>query len=101
MAPVSGPGIAVPILAGGREAAAVADALNPLGMCIAPASPDIGVASATKLCRSIVIKGMEALMVDLNLAAGSAGVLPRVLDSLTASYPGSTGPSSPERCRAG
>jgi 3-hydroxyisobutyrate dehydrogenase-like beta-hydroxyacid dehydrogenase len=88
MAPVSGPGIAVPILAGGRRAGEVAAALNPLGMTITPVSPDIGVASATKLCRSIVIKGMEALMVDLNLAAGRTGVLPAVLESLTASYPG-------------
>ena len=38
-------------------------------------------------CRSIVIKGLEALMVDLNLAAEKAGVLPAVLASLTASYP--------------
>jgi 3-hydroxyisobutyrate dehydrogenase-like beta-hydroxyacid dehydrogenase len=88
MAPVGGPGVAVPILAGGRPAEEVAGLLNPLGMAITPVSPEIGVASATKLCRSIVIKGMEALMVDLNLAAGKAGVLPAVLASLTASYPG-------------
>jgi 3-hydroxyisobutyrate dehydrogenase-like beta-hydroxyacid dehydrogenase len=88
MAPVSGPGIAVPILAGGQQAGAVAGALNPLGMSITAHSTEIGVVSATKLCRSIVIKGLEALMVDLNLAAGTAGVLPAVLDSLTASYPG-------------
>ena len=50
-------------------------------------SPEIGVASATKLCRSIVVKGLEALMVDLNLAAEKTGVLPAVLASLTASYP--------------
>ena len=88
MAPVSGSGIAVPILAGGRQAEKVAATLNPLGMAITPVSEEIGVASATKLCRSIVIKGMEALMVDLNFAAGKAGVLPAVLESLTASYPG-------------
>jgi 3-hydroxyisobutyrate dehydrogenase-like beta-hydroxyacid dehydrogenase len=87
MAPVNGPGIAVPILAGGGQAEEVAATLNPLGMRITPVSPEIGVASATKLCRSIVIKGLEALMVDLNLAAEKAGVLPAVLASLTASYP--------------
>jgi 3-hydroxyisobutyrate dehydrogenase-like beta-hydroxyacid dehydrogenase len=88
MAPVSGPGIEVPILAGGRKADAVAAVLNRLGMRITPVSTEIGVASATKLCRSIVIKGMEALMVDLNLAAEKTGVLPAVLASLVASYPG-------------
>ena len=57
-------------------------------MKITPVSLEIGVASATKLCRSIIIKGVEALMVDLGLAGEKAGVLPAVLASLTASYPG-------------
>jgi len=88
MSPVAGKGIASPILAGGPRAAEVAERLNPLGMKIDPVSDEIGVASATKLCRSIVIKGLEAIMVDLNLAAERAGVMPAVLASLTASYPG-------------
>jgi 3-hydroxyisobutyrate dehydrogenase-like beta-hydroxyacid dehydrogenase len=88
MSAVAGLGIAAPILAGGLKAGDVAATLNALGMAITSVGPDIGVASATKLCRSIVIKGMEALMVDLNLAAGKAGVLPAVLASLSASYPG-------------
>jgi 3-hydroxyisobutyrate dehydrogenase-like beta-hydroxyacid dehydrogenase len=88
MSAVAGIGIAAPILAGGSKAAEVAARLNALGMAITPVSEDIGVASATKLCRSIVVKGMEALMVDLNLAAGNAGVLPAVLASLDVSYPG-------------
>ncbi len=88
MAPVGSLGITVPILAGGPQAEEIAATLNALGMAITPVSPDIGFASATKLCRSIVIKGMEALMVDLNLAAEKAGVMPAVLASLSASYPG-------------
>lgn len=88
MAPVAGLGIAVPILAGGRTARDVAARLNPLGMRIDAVAERIGVASATKLCRSIVIKGLEAIMVDLNAAAAAAGVMPAVLASLTASYPG-------------
>jgi 3-hydroxyisobutyrate dehydrogenase-like beta-hydroxyacid dehydrogenase len=88
MAPVAAPGIAVPVLAGGRRAAQAAELLNPLGMAITAVSDEIGIASATKLCRSIVIKGMEALMVDLGLVGERTGVLPAVLDSLTASYPG-------------
>ena len=43
-----------------------------------PVSIGIGTASATKLCRSIVIKGMEALMVDFTLASQRAGVMPAV-----------------------
>ena len=88
MSPVAGLGIASPVLAGGARAAELADRLNPLGMKIDAVSAEIGVASATKLCRSIVIKGLEAIMVDLNLAADKAGVKAAVLKSLTASYPG-------------
>ncbi|WP_052003546.1 DUF1932 domain-containing protein [Microvirga sp. BSC39] len=88
MAPVGGVGIEVPILSGGGMAAPISARLNELGMKITPVSPEIGTASATKLCRSIVIKGMEALMVDFTLASEKAGVMPAVLASLKASYPG-------------
>ena len=88
MAPVSGPGIEVPILSGGETAEEVSARLNELGMKITPVSTEIGTASASKLCRSIVIKGMEALMVDFTLASERAGVMPAVLESLKASYPG-------------
>jgi 3-hydroxyisobutyrate dehydrogenase-like beta-hydroxyacid dehydrogenase len=88
MAPVSGVGIEVPILSGGETAETISARLNELGMRIAPVSSEIGMASATKLCRSIVIKGMEALMVDFTLASERAGVMPAVLASLKASYPG-------------
>lgn len=88
MAPVGGPGIEVPILSGGEKAREVSCLLNELGMKITPIGTEIGRASATKLCRSIVIKGMEALMVDFSLASERAGVMPAVLASLQASYPG-------------
>jgi 3-hydroxyisobutyrate dehydrogenase-like beta-hydroxyacid dehydrogenase len=88
MSPVAGLGIASPVLAGGARAAEVAGRLNPLGMKIDVVSPEIGVASATKLCRSIVIKGLEAIMVDLSLAGEKAGVTEGVLKSLAASNPG-------------
>ena len=88
MAPVAGLGIAAPVLAGGARAAEVAARLNPLGMKIDVVSTEIGVASSTKLCRSLVIKGLEAIMVDLARAAPRAGVTQGVLASLVASYPG-------------
>lgn len=88
MAPVSGIGIEVPILSGGEKAQEISDRLNKLGMRITPVSMEVGTASASKLCRSIVIKGMEALMVDFTLVSERAGVMPAVLASLTASYPG-------------
>ena len=88
MSPVAALGIAAPILAGGPRAAEIAEKLNPLGMKIDAISSEIGIASSTKLCRSLVIKGLEAIMVDLSRAAPLAGVSERVLASLVASYPG-------------
>ena len=88
MSPVAGLGLASPVLAGGARAQEIAERLNARGMRIEAVSAEIGVASATKLCRSLVIKGLEAIMVDLNLAADRAGVMAGVLKSLAASYPG-------------
>ena len=87
MATVPGAGLAVPILAGGKAARRAADLLNPFGMRIEIVSDEIGRASATKLCRSIVIKGMEALMVDFSAAAQQSGVFEDVVLSLDATFP--------------
>jgi hypothetical protein len=45
----------------------------------------VGQASAIKLCRSILVKGMEALTAEMVMSASSAGVLDEVLASLDAS----------------
>ncbi len=88
MAPVPGPGIKVPILAGGPAAAAAADILNGLGMNVTAVTVEPGRASATKLCRSIMIKGIEALIVDCAAASAQWGVQADVFASLQASFPG-------------
>lgn len=88
MAAVAGPGIGVPILAGGPAAAAATEILNPLGMNLAPVAAEIGRASATKLARSIVMKGLEAALVQSSLAARRWGVEAEVIASLQETYPG-------------
>jgi 3-hydroxyisobutyrate dehydrogenase-like beta-hydroxyacid dehydrogenase len=88
MAAVAGPGLAVPILAGGPAAAAAAALLNPLGMNLTPGAMEIGRASATKLSRSIVIKGIEAILVQCAAAARKWDVEAEVVASLKATYPG-------------
>ena len=88
MAPVPPQGIRVPMLLGGRTARQISDVLNGLGMKTEAVAQDIGLASAIKLCRSIMIKGMEALCVQSMLAAKEYGVDGRVLASLAASFPG-------------
>ncbi len=87
MAPVPGPGVKVPILAGGPAAAEAADSLNALGMNVTAVTTEPGRASATKLCRSIMIKGIEALIVDCAAASNQWGVQKEVFASLDASYP--------------
>ena len=87
MAPVPGPGIRVPILGGGPHAEALARTLNALGMNIRPVSQEYGRASAMKLCRSIMIKGIEALIVDCAKAAKSWKVDDEVFGSLAETFP--------------
>jgi 3-hydroxyisobutyrate dehydrogenase-like beta-hydroxyacid dehydrogenase len=77
----------VPMLLGGRRAAEVATTLTALGMNATPISDEIGVASAVKMCRSIVIKGLEALTVESMLAARRFGAEKEVLASLQGTFP--------------
>jgi len=87
MAPVLKPGLQVPILSGGPRAAEVSQRLNALGMNLTPVSDTHGIASAMKLCRSIIIKGLEALMVDCAEASERWGVKDPVFASLHATFP--------------
>lgn len=87
MAPVKRPGLAVPILAGGPAAAEAAQFLNTLGMNLTPVATEFGRASAMKLCRSIMIKGLEALMVDCAAACDAFDVRREVFASLAETFP--------------
>ncbi len=60
MAPVSPQRLKVPMLLGGAHAAEAAERLCSIGMNAKAASNRIGVASAIKMCRSVLIKGIEA-----------------------------------------
>ena len=88
MAPVPPRGIAVPILLAGPAAGAAAIALQGLGMNLEVISDRTGVASATKMCRSVIIKGIEALCSEAFLTARAYGVEQRVLSSLVDTFPG-------------
>lgn len=88
MAAVASKGIGTAILSGGPQAARAAALLNPLGMDMTPVAIEYGRASATKLSRSIMIKGIEALIVDSALAARKWGVAGDVFASLGRTFPG-------------
>ncbi|HUK03371.1 MAG TPA: DUF1932 domain-containing protein [Steroidobacteraceae bacterium] len=87
MAPVPPQRLAVPMLLGGAQAQALAEALRALGMNATAVSERIGVASAVKMCRSIIIKGLEAITLESLFAARCFGAEREVLASLERSYP--------------
>ena len=80
-------GIRVPMLLGGEHGAAAEKLLRELGFKAETVSPDLGVASAIKLCRSVIIKGLESLVIESFTAARSLGVEKQVLASLQETYP--------------
>ncbi len=80
--------IKVPLLLGGPHATALAPVLNGLGFAAAVASENLGVASATKMCRSVMIKGLEAMVIEAYTAARHYGVEDAVLASLQETFPG-------------
>ena len=88
MAPVSPQRLKVPMLLGGPHAADAANLLRAIGMNVKPVSHQYGVASAIKMCRSIIIKGLEAITVESMLTARRYGAEKQVLESLDATYPG-------------
>ncbi|MCX7157017.1 MAG: DUF1932 domain-containing protein [Rhodocyclales bacterium] len=80
--------IRVPLLLGGPAAAALAPLLKELGFAAKVASEKLGVASATKMCRSVMIKGFEAMVIESFTAARAYGVEDAVIASLYETFPG-------------
>ena len=88
MAPVAPYGHRVPMLLGGPSATAFAEMLAPFGMRLEVLPGAIGAAAAVKMCRSIVVKGLEALMCECVLGAGRYGADEKVFETLNESFPG-------------
>jgi len=80
-------GIAVPMLLGGSHAETLAQTLTDWGMNARAVAPEIGVASAIKMCRSIMIKGMEALVIESYSTARRYGVESHVLPTFEETFP--------------
>jgi len=88
MAPVAPYLHEVPCLIGGPGAAALASRAAALGMKMDCVSAEVGQASAIKMFRSIVVKGLESILVESMVAASEYGVEDRVLASLQKTFPG-------------
>jgi 3-hydroxyisobutyrate dehydrogenase-like beta-hydroxyacid dehydrogenase len=80
--------IKVPLLLGGADAAALAPKLVELGFAAKVASNTLGVASAVKMCRSVMIKGLEAMLIESFTSARAYGVEDALLASLKETFPG-------------
>ncbi len=80
--------IGVPLLLGGRNAQSIQGPLAELGSAGTAYDQTLGVASATKMCRSVMIKGLEALIVESLTSARAYGVEDRVVESLYETFPG-------------
>jgi 3-hydroxyisobutyrate dehydrogenase-like beta-hydroxyacid dehydrogenase len=80
-------GIRVPMLLGGARAAELAGVLAGWGMDAKAVSEQLGVASAIKMCRSVMIKGLEALVIESYTTARAYGVEDHVLPTLAETFP--------------
>lgn len=78
----------IPMLLGGANARDLAHKLKAFGMDVTPVSERIGVASAVKMCRSVVMKGLAALAIESLFAARRYGAEDAVIASFEETYPG-------------
>ena len=72
----------------GPHNASALELMKSLEMNVDPLEGDVGTASAVKMMRSIMVKGIEATLMECTLAARKAGVDELVFDSLDVTYPG-------------
>lgn len=88
MSPIAPRRIASPLWLGGPHAVDFLPLAQSLGFAGAAVySRTIGEASAAKMCRSVIIKGMEALLTESLLTARRHGVEDAVLESLKDLFP--------------
>ncbi|MFC8097677.1 DUF1932 domain-containing protein [Streptomyces sp. NPDC057363] len=77
----------VPVLLSGDGAERLAGLLTPLGMRLEVLGDDPGQASAVKMFRSLLVKGLEALLLECAVGASAYGATERVLSSMNGTLP--------------
>jgi len=87
MSSVPPKGIRSPMLLGGAHASNFFATMKPYALDLTVYATDVGTASAVKMCRSVLIKGLEALLTESMLAARHYGVEEEVLASLKDTIP--------------
>jgi len=79
---VAADGYAVPFLASGPGAEAWADLMAPYGLCLETMDGPAGSASRVKLLRSVYMKGRDALVLEMLVAARRYGVERELIESV-------------------
>jgi 3-hydroxyisobutyrate dehydrogenase-like beta-hydroxyacid dehydrogenase len=80
--------LGVPMLLGGPHGEQLVEPLRRLGFAPRAVAGDTGQVSATKMCRSVMIKGLEAMLIESLTTARFYGVENEVLGSLEETFPG-------------
>lgn len=88
MAPVHPARHRTPMLLAGPFAAELLPVMRGMDMRVNLAGPEIGMAAAIKMIRSVMVKGLEALSFECFVAAHRAGVTEQIFASLQESFPG-------------
>ena len=89
MAPIAPKRIASPILLGGPHARQFEELAHKVGFSgVGVFSDQVGQASAAKMCRSVIIKGLEALLTESLVTARHYAVEEAVIESLHNLLPG-------------
>lgn len=83
MAPVPPKGLRTPLLLSGPGAAALAQRLGPLGLDLTVLGPEVGEAATRKLLRSIVYKGVAAVIGEAVAAGQRLGLEPYIREQIS------------------
>ena len=86
MGPVDLMGLKVPFVASGPHAAAFRDLMTPHGMVINVVGANPGDASAMKLIRSVLMKGLAGLLLETMEAARRRNVLDEVIEDCSVTF---------------
>lgn len=81
-------GAAAPMVVSGPDAGALAARLNALGMRLEVVGDAVGQASALKMLRGVLIKGLGSLFVEALVAAQRLGVADKVIADIQKTIPG-------------
>ena len=76
----------IPCLICGEQGAKLKELMDPYGMNLTLVAGEIGTAAQIKMLRSVVLKGIEALMLEMFMAAQPFGLEDTMMDSIATTF---------------